>query len=173
MERPPGEKKGLRLRRLQNCHPNTIKDAYIDAIHATHSGSWGFIDMAIHAWWRTCIAFCCQKQQSATRGSTLVTIQNLKLLLLRGHHKIYKKRNPDEAIQIDFGGPIYDEKDQEVYLLACIKCFSKLPTADVFDRGNAQNVLKFLQDFFLLHGIPRAIRLDHAKSERSADQTTL
>ena len=63
-------------------------------------------------------------------------------------------------IQIDFCGPIYNEKNQEVYFLACIDRFSKFPTAEVFDRANADKVLKFLQEYVLLHGIPRSIGLD-------------
>ena len=31
--------------------PNSIKDAYVEAIHATHPRSWGMTDMATHAWW--------------------------------------------------------------------------------------------------------------------------
>ena len=31
--------------------PNSIKDAYLEAIHATHPGSWGMTDMATYAWW--------------------------------------------------------------------------------------------------------------------------
>ena len=69
---------------------------------------------------------------------------------------------PNEEIQIDFGGPIFNEKNQEVYFLARIDRFSKFPTAKVFDRANANNFLKFLPEYVLLHGIPRSIRLDRA-----------
>ena len=31
--------------------PHAIKDAYLDAIHATHPGTWGMTDMANHKWW--------------------------------------------------------------------------------------------------------------------------
>ena len=31
--------------------PNSIKDTYVEAIHATHPGSWGMTDTATHAWW--------------------------------------------------------------------------------------------------------------------------
>ena len=31
--------------------PNSIKEAYVEAIHATHPGSWGMTDMPTHAWW--------------------------------------------------------------------------------------------------------------------------
>ena len=65
----------------------------------------------------------------------------------------------------DFGGPIYDEKNQEIYFLACIDRFSKFPTAEVFDRANGNNILKFLQEYVLLHGIPRTIILDQARCQ--------
>ena len=32
--------------------------------------------------------------------------------------------------------------------------FSKFPTAKVFDRANAENILYFLQEYVLLHGTP-------------------
>ena len=31
--------------------PHAIKDAYVEAILATHPGTWGMTDMATHAWW--------------------------------------------------------------------------------------------------------------------------
>ena len=65
---------------------------------------------------------------------------------------------PNEEIQFDFGGPIYNEKNHEIDFLACIDRFSKFPTAEVFDRANADNILKFLQEYVLLNRIPRTIR---------------
>ena len=55
---------------------------------------------------------------------------------------------PNEEIQIDFGGPIYNEKNQEVYFLAFIDRFSKFPTEEVFDRANADNILEIFQNVF-------------------------
>ena len=72
---------------------------------------------------------------------------------------------PNDEIQINFAGPIYNEKNQEVCFLACIDRFSKFPTAEVFDRANMDNILKFLQKYVLLHGIPRLIRLDQARCQ--------
>ena len=80
---------------------------------------------------------------------------------------------PKEEIQIDFGGPIYNEKNQEIYFLACIDRFSKFPTAEVFDRANADNILKFLQGYVLLHGIPRTIRLDQAQCQMGQQVKTI
>ena len=70
---------------------------------------------------------------------------------------------PNEEIQIDFGGPITNEKDQDVYFFACIDRFSKYPTVEVFDKANGPNVLKLLDDYIQIHGVPRNIRLDQAR----------
>ena len=72
---------------------------------------------------------------------------------------------PNEEVQIDFGGPIYNEKNQEVYFLACIDRFSKFLSSEVFDRANADNILKCLQEYVLLYGIPSSIRLDQARCQ--------
>ena len=70
---------------------------------------------------------------------------------------------PNQEIQIDFGGPIFDEKGNEVYFFAAIDRFSKYPTAYIYDKANGPNVLKFLDMYIETHGIPRSIRLDQAK----------
>ena len=49
---------------------------------------------------------------------------------------------PNQEIQIDFGGPIFNEKGNEVYFLAAIDRFSKYPTACFYEKANGQNVLK-------------------------------
>ena len=70
---------------------------------------------------------------------------------------------PNQEIQIDFGGPVFDEKGNEVYFLAAIDHFSKYPTACIYDKANGPNVIKFLDMYIENHGISRSIRLDQAK----------
>ena len=71
-------------------------------------------------------------------------------------------QEPNEEIQIDFGGPIINDKDKDIYLLTCIDRYSKYPTVRIFDNANGLNVVKFLRDYAYTHGIPRTIRLDQA-----------
>ena len=52
--------------------PHAIKDAYVDAIHATHPGIWGMTDMATHAWWSYMHRDIATKLQKATPVSRLV-----------------------------------------------------------------------------------------------------
>ena len=70
---------------------------------------------------------------------------------------------PNQEIQIDFGGPIFYEKGNEVYFLAAIDPFSKYPTACIYDKANELNFIKFLDMYIENHGIPRSIRLDQVK----------
>ena len=41
---------------------------------------------------------------------------------------------PNEEIQIDFGGPITNEKDYDIHFFACINRFSKYPTVEVIEK---------------------------------------
>ena len=142
--------------------PHAIKDAYIDAIHATHPGTWGMTDMATHAWWPYMHGDIATK---TTKCNPCVKIgKNLKSIIPANKWApLNLCKAPNEEIQIDFGGPIYKLKNQEFFFLAYIDRFSKFPTAEVFERANADNILKFLQEYVLLYGIPRAIRLDQAR----------
>ena len=65
--------------------------------------------------------------------------------------------------QIVFGGPIFDEKGNEVNFLAAIDRLSQYPTACIYEKANGPNVLKFLDFYLETHGYPHSIRLDQAK----------
>ena len=70
---------------------------------------------------------------------------------------------PNEEIQIDFVGSITNEKGQDIHFLACIDRFSKFPTVEVFEKANGPIVIKFLDEYIQIHGVPRNIRLDQAR----------
>ena len=141
--------------------PDAIKDASVEAIHATHPGTCGMTDLAIHAWWpymhRDIITKTAKCNPCVKIGKNLKSIIPAKKWAPLKLCKV-----PNEEIQIDFEGPIYNEKIQEVYFLACIDRFSEFPTAEVFDRANADNILKFLQGYVLLHC---SFRLDQARCQ--------
>ena len=144
--------------------PHAIKDAFVDAVHLTHPGTWGMTDMATHAWWPDMHRDIITK---TTKCNPCVNIgKNLKSIIPANKWATLNLcKVPNQEIQIDFGGPIYNEKNQEIYFLKCIDRFSNFPTAEVFDRANADNILKFLQEYVLLHGITRTIRLDQARCQ--------
>ena len=144
--------------------PHAIKDAYVEAINATHPGTWGMTDMATHAWRPYMHRDIAAK--TAKCNPCVKICKNLKSIIPPNKWAPLKLcKVPNEEFQIDFGGPIYNEKNEEIYFLACFDRFSKYPKAEAFDRANADNILKFLQEYVLLHGIPRSIRLNQARCQ--------
>ena len=142
--------------------PNVLREALTDDIHASHPGAWGMICMATHCWWpymhRELIV-----KSTECKPCTVIG-KNLKSIIPANHFAPHLPCvEPNQEIQIDFGGPFFDEKGTEVYFLAAIDRFSKYPTAYIYDKANGPNVLKFLDMYVENHGIPRSVRLDQAK----------
>ena len=100
------------------CHPKFNKDVYIEAIHATHTGSWIMTDMAIHAWW---LYIYCDLLSKTAECNTWVNIgKNLKSIIPSTKWATLKLcKVPNKEIKNNFGGPNYNEKDQELNFLAC------------------------------------------------------
>ena len=93
--------------------PRAIKDPYVDAIHATHPGTWGMTDMATLAWWPYMHRDIATK---TAKCKPCVKIgKNLKSILPTNKWAPLKLcKVPNEEIQIESGGPIYNEKNQEI-----------------------------------------------------------
>ena len=127
----------------------------------THPGSWGMISFSQYAWWPY------MHREILTKTSDSVSCtgigKNLKPIVSKSkwhQHKACKE--PNEEIQIVFGGPIINDKDKDIYFLTCIDRYSKYPTFRIFDNANGVNVKKFLRDSAYIHGVPRTIRVDQA-----------
>ena len=121
--------------------PNELREALTDDIHASHPGTWGMICMATHCWWpymhRELIVKATECKPCTAIGKNLKSVIPAKQFT--PHIPCVE---PNQEIQIDFGGPIFDEKNNEVYFLAAIDRFSKYQTAYVYEKANGPNVLK-------------------------------
>ena len=141
---------------------NVLREALIDDIPSSHPGTWGMICMATHCWWPYMHSELIVKTTEC-KPCTVIG-KNLKSVIpakqINPHIPCVE---PNQEIRIAFGGPIFDEKGNEVYFLAAIDRFSKYPTACIYDKANEPNVLKFLDMYIEIHGIPSSIRLDQAK----------
>ena len=140
---------------------HSIQDAVLESLHLTHLGSWGMITLGQYAFWpymhREILDKAAQCKPCTDIG------KNLKPIVPASKWKpLLNCSEPNEGIQIEFGGPITNEKDQDIHSLACIDRFSKYPRV-VFDKADGPNVIKFLDEFIQIHGVPRNIRLDQAR----------
>ena len=92
--------------------PNSIKDAYVEATNATHPGRWGMTDMATNAWWPYMHRDIITK--TAKFNPCFKIGKNLKSIIPASKWAPLKLcKVPNEEIQIDIGGPVYNEKNQE------------------------------------------------------------
>ena len=70
---------------------------------------------------------------------------------------------PNHENETDFGGPIFDEKDNGIYFLAPIDRFSDTALHLFVTKLMDRIFQLFLGMYIENHGIPRSIRLDQAK----------
>ena len=139
--------------------PKVLREAMIDGIHTSHPGTWRMICMATHCWWpymhRELIVKTTECKPCTVIGKNLKSVFPAEQF--NPHIPCVE---PNQEIQFDFGGSIFDEKVNEIYFLTAIDRFSKYPTACIYDKANGPNVLNFLDMYIETHGIPRSIRLD-------------
>ena len=142
--------------------PKSIKDAVLEDIHSTHPGSFAMHSLAQNIWWpyihRDILA-----KASECKACTEIG-ENLKSVI--PHRKwtpLPKCSEPNDEIQLGFGGPILNEKGIEQYFLTSIDRYSKYPTAEIVINSSGPNVIKFLNNYVYHHGVPRTIRLDQAR----------
>ena len=121
--------------------PNALKDALVEGLHASHPGSWGMICMAQHCWWpymnRDLLVKAIECKPCTAIGKNLKSVIPAKQFQAHTPCMV-----PNQEIQIDFAGPIINEKEHEIYILTCIDRFSKYPSAEVFENANASNVIE-------------------------------
>ena len=141
--------------------PNALNDALIEDLHASHPGSWGMVCMAQHCWWpymnRDLLVKAIECKSCTAIGKNLKSVIPAKQF--KAHTPCIV---PNQEIQIDFAGPINNEKEHEMYILTCIDRSSKYPSSELVDNANAPNVVKFLDNYIQIHGVPRSLRIDQA-----------
>ena len=139
--------------------PHSIQDAVLESLHLTHPGSWGMITLGQYAFWPY------MHREIFNKAATCKPCTDIgkKLKPVVPSSKWKPLLNCSEEIQIDFGGPIKNEKDQDIHFLACIDHFCKHPTVEVFDKANGPKVIKFSDEHIQINGVPRNIRLDQAR----------
>ena len=89
--------------------PNTLKDALIEDLHASHPGSWGIICMAQHCWWPYMNSYLLVQAIECKPCTAIV--KNLKSTILAKQFQAHKTSLvANQEIQIDFVGPIIMRK---------------------------------------------------------------
>ena len=142
--------------------PHAMKEPVMDVLHATHPGAWGMTELGQRLWWPFINRDLINKSKTCRPCTEFG--KNLKSIIPKTKWApLPPCSEPNEEIQIDFGGPIIDGQGREVYFLACIDRFSKLPTLKMYNNANGPNIEKFLNKYIIQHGVPRILRIDQAR----------
>ena len=139
-----------------------IKDAVLEDIHSTHPGSFAMFSLAQNVCWPYIYRDILAKASECKACSEIR--KNLKSVIPHCKYApLPKCVEPNDEIQIDFGGPILNEKGIEQYFITIVYRYSNYPTAEIANHASGTNVIKFLNNYIYNHGIPRTIRLDQAR----------
>ena len=96
------------------------------------------------------------------------TGKNLKPLIPKNRtSELPTLMEPNEEVQLDFAGPIIDEKHRESYILASVDRYSRYPHAKVYHNCDAETAIEYLNQYIKFHGVPRNIRCDQAQAFKS------
>ena len=94
--------------RRTDCNPKAIKDAVLEDIHSTHPGSFAKQSLAQKIWWpyihRDILAIASECKACTVKGKNSKPVTS--------HSKwspLPKLIEPNDEIQLNFGGPIFDE----------------------------------------------------------------
>ena len=77
--------------------------------------------------------------------------------------------DPNEELQLDFAGPLPDKKGRKVFV--AVDRVSKFPSAlllKIIKNTGSKKVVKFLEAYIRIHGIPKSIGTDHGSGFKSA-----
>ena len=113
--------------------PKAIKDVVLEDIHSNHPGSIAIVSLAQNTWWpyihRDILAKAGESNACTEIG------KNLKSVI--AHCKwsaLPKCVEPNDEIQIDFGGPKLNEKGIEQFFITSVDRYSKYPTAEIVKK---------------------------------------
>ena len=127
--------------RGKDYNPKGNQRRGVKNIHSTHPGSFAMLCLAQNIWWpyihRDILA-----NSSEFKACTEVR-KNLKPLI--PHSKwspLPKCIEPNDEIQIYFGGPIINEKNIEQYLVTSVGPYSKYATVEIVNTTSSKNVIK-------------------------------
>ena len=142
--------------------PHVVKEPVMGILHATHPSAWGMTELGQRLWWPYVNRDLINKSKTCRPCTDFG--KNLKSLIPKTKWTpLPRCLEPNEEIQIDFGGPITDGQGREIYFLACIDRFSKFPTLKLYNYANGPNIEKFLNKYIVRHGVPRNLKIDQAR----------
>ena len=140
--------------------PVQLRQAVLKRIHRGHPGHEAMLGVSQYLWWphmNKYIVNLAEECRSCTRYG-----KNVKYLISKNASKpLPLLTQPGQEVQLDYAGPIENQKGKKIYLLVAIDRFSKFPSVKVTKSTSGKCTVKFLRSYIDTHGVPESIRSDH------------
>ena len=146
--------------------PGNMRSTIIAMLHQGHTSTAKMDQLAEAFWWPGLHREIQEKAETcpscrAAGKNTITQIPSTEKNTL----EILTELN--QAIQLDFAGPINSKTRSDVYSLVAVDRFSKWPTAQVCKNTDNRTVLNFLTKYFSDTGTPQCIRTDNGSCFKS------
>ena len=140
--------------------PETLRQAVLARLHRSHPGQEAMMSASEYNWWpflnRQIVDTCEKCRECTLYGKNLKPVKTFHTA-----QPLPKLTGPIQELQLDFAGPILDDKGEKIFLLVAIDRFSKFPSFLITKSNGAKKVIKFLKSYIQIHGLPHSIRTDH------------
>ena len=140
--------------------PEPLRQAVLTRLHQSCPGQEAMMAASEYLWWpfmNRQIIDTCEKCRECTLFG-----KNLKpVLTCNTAQPLPVLSGPNQELQLDFAGPILDDKGAKIFLLVAIDRFSKFPSVLISKTTGAKKVTKFLDSYIRIHGLPHSIRTEH------------
>ena len=140
--------------------PEPLTQAVLAHLHHSHSGQEAMILASEYIWWpflnRQIVDNCEKCRQCTLYGKNLKPAKTFYTA-----QALPNLSGPNQELQLDFAGPILDEKGSKIFLLVAIDRFSKFPSVLITRTTGTKKFTKFLASYIHIHGIPQSISTDH------------
>ena len=147
--------------------PEPLRKTALARLHRYHPGQQAMRSASEYIWWtflnRQIVDVCERCRECTLYGKKLKTAK-----IFHTAQALPTLSGPNQELQLDFAGPILDNKDTKVFVLVAVDHFSKFPSVLITKATGAKKFLKCLKSFIRIHGIPRSIRTYHG-SELESD----
>ena len=139
--------------------PVQLRQAVLKRIHRGHPGHEAMLGAAQYLWWphmNKDIVNLAEECRSCTRYG-----KNVKYLISKNASKsLPLLTQPGQEVQLDYTGPIENQKGKKIYPLVAIDRFSKFSSVKVTKSTSGKCTVKFLRSYIDTHGVPESIRSD-------------
>ena len=135
-----------------------LRQAVLARLHRSHPRQEAMMSASEYIWWpflNRQIAHPCEKCRKTLYGKNLKPAKTFHTA-----QTLPNLSGPNQELQLDFTGPILDDKGSKIFLLVAVDRFSNFLSIFITKATGAKKVTKILASYIRIHVIPQSIRTD-------------